>query len=117
MVENGNPIALLGNHKYNALCFNAKKKNGGYLRKHSIANMLQHYETLKQFQNKQDEYDDYVEWFKTLPVFYETSSFTVHPLRQHQTLLERAVIYFGVEFVKTGGAVGADASLFIQLFQ
>jgi hypothetical protein len=75
MVANGNAIALLGNHEYNALCFHTKKKTGGYLRKHSITNIIQHFETLKQFQNKQDEYDDYVEWFKTLPVFYETSSF------------------------------------------
>jgi len=93
MVENRNAIALMGNHEYNALCFHAKNKTGGHLRKHSIKNILQHYETLKQFQNKQDEYDDYLDWFKTLPLFYETSTFrAVHAawdnssirfLRQH----------------------------------
>jgi predicted MPP superfamily phosphohydrolase len=75
MVENGSAIALLGNHEYNALCFHAKNKTGGHLRKHSIANIHQHYETIKQFLNKQDEYEDYLNWFKTLPVFYETDSF------------------------------------------
>jgi len=75
MVENQNAIALLGNHEYNALCFHAKNKTGGHLRKHSIKNMIQHYETIKQFQNKQDEYEDYLKWFKTLPLFYETTSF------------------------------------------
>ena len=75
MVDSDNAVALLGNHEYNALCFHAKNKAGGHLRKHSIANVIQHYETLKQFQNKQDEYEDYIEWFKTLPLFYETSSF------------------------------------------
>jgi Calcineurin-like phosphoesterase len=75
MVENQYAIALMGNHEYNALCFNARNKTGGHLRKHSIKNILQHYETLKQFQNKQDEYDDYLKWFKTLPLFYETTSF------------------------------------------
>jgi hypothetical protein len=75
MVENETAIALMGNHEYNALCFHAKKKEGGHLRKHSITNIIQHYETLKQFQNKQDEYEDYLEWFKTLPLFYETSHF------------------------------------------
>ena len=79
MVENQNAIALLGNHEYNALCFHAKNKTGGHLRKHSIKNIIQHYETIKQFQNKQDEYEDYLKWFKTLPLFYETTSFrTVH---------------------------------------
>src|SRR3954447_4552011 len=57
MVEKENAIALMGNHEYNALCFHAKSKNGGHLRKHSIKNILQHDETLKQFQNRQDEYD------------------------------------------------------------
>ena len=75
MVESQNAIALMGNHEYNALCFHAKNKTGGHLRKHSIKNILQHYETLKQFQNKQDEYEDYLKWFKTLPLFYETTSF------------------------------------------
>ncbi len=32
---------------------------------------------LKQFQNKQDEYEDYLKWFKTLPLFYETTHFRV----------------------------------------
>ncbi len=75
MVENQNAIALLGNHEYNALCFRAKNKTGGHLRKHSIKNIIQHFETLKQFQNKQEDYDDYLDWFKTLPLFYETTTF------------------------------------------
>jgi hypothetical protein len=30
---------------------------------------------LKQFHNRQKEYEDYLEWFKTLPLFYETDTF------------------------------------------
>ncbi|HEY2348121.1 MAG TPA: metallophosphoesterase [Puia sp.] len=75
MVEDERAIALMGNHEYNALCFHAKNKAGGHLKKHSIKNIIQHYETLKQFQNKQDEYEEYLKWFKTLPLFYETTSF------------------------------------------
>jgi len=75
MVESGNAIALMGNHEYNALCFHYEEREGGHLRKHLIKNIIQHYETLKQFQNRQDEYDDYLEWFKTLPLYYETDSF------------------------------------------
>lgn len=75
MVESGNAIALLGNHEYNAICFHYMEREGGHLRKHLIKNILQHYETLKQFQNKQDEYNDYIEWFKTLPLYYETNDF------------------------------------------
>ncbi|MEO7209917.1 MAG: hypothetical protein ABIY35_03140, partial [Chitinophagaceae bacterium] len=47
---------------------------GGHLRKHLIKNIIQHYETLKQFQNRQKEYEAYIDWFKTLPLFYETEN-------------------------------------------
>jgi Calcineurin-like phosphoesterase len=80
MVESDNAIAVMGNHEYNALCFHFQETDGGHLRKHLIKNIIQHYETLKQFQNMQEEYEDYLEWFKTLPLFYETETFrAVHP--------------------------------------
>jgi len=75
MVENGNAIALMGNHEYNALCFHFQETEGGHLRKHEIKNIIQHYETLKQFENRQAEYEDYLDWFKTLPLYYETETF------------------------------------------
>lgn len=75
MVSNKSAIALMGNHEYNALCFHFQETDGGHLRKHLIKNIIQHYETLKQFQNRQDEYEDYLDWFKTLPLFYETETF------------------------------------------
>ena len=75
MVDSENAIALMGNHEYNALCFHYQETKGGHLRKHEIKNIIQHYETLKQFQNKQKEYESYLEWFKSLPLFYETDSF------------------------------------------
>ena len=75
MVDGDNAIALMGNHEYNALCFHFQETEGGHLRKHLIKNVIQHYETLKQFQNKQTEYEEYLEWFKTLPLYYETDTF------------------------------------------
>ncbi len=75
MVDTENAIALMGNHEYNALCFHYQETEGGHLRKHEIKNIIQHYETLKQFQNKQKEYESYLEWFKSLPLYYETDSF------------------------------------------
>lgn len=75
MVDSNNAIALMGNHEYNALCFHFQETEGGHLRKHLIKNIIQHYETLKQFQNRQSEYEDYLEWFKTLPLYYEADNF------------------------------------------
>ncbi|MBZ9730056.1 metallophosphoesterase [Salegentibacter sp. JZCK2] len=75
MVDSENAIALMGNHEYNALCFHLEETEGGHLRKHLIKNIIQHYETLKQFQNKQSEYEEYLDWFMTLPLYYETDTF------------------------------------------
>ena len=75
MVDSGNAIALMGNHEYNALCFHFQETEGGHLRKHLIKNIMQHYETLRQFQNRQGEYEDYLEWFKTLPLYFEIDTF------------------------------------------
>ncbi|MBK9401475.1 MAG: metallophosphoesterase [Bacteroidetes bacterium] len=75
MVDSENAIALMGNHEYNALCFHFQETEGGHLRKHLIKNIIQHYETLKQFQNRQREYEEYLEWFKTLPLYYENETF------------------------------------------
>ena len=75
MVDSENAIALMGNHEYNALCFHFQETQGGHLRKHLIKNIIQHYETLNQFQNRQKEYEDYLDWFKTLPLYYETDTY------------------------------------------
>lgn len=72
MVESGNAIALLGNHEYNAMCFHYEEREGGHLRKHLIKNILQHIDTLEQFKDRQEEYEDFLEWFKTLRLYYET---------------------------------------------
>jgi len=105
MVDSDNAIALMGNHEYNAICFQYRETEGGHLRKHSIKNILQHYKTLKEFKNKQEEYDGYIDWFKTLPLFYETEHFravhaswinsTIDDLKPHlenSKLTEKAIV-------------------------
>ncbi len=95
MVENDKAIALMGNHEYNALCFHFQETEGGHLRKHLIKNIIQHYKTLKQFQNRQKEYENYLEWFKTLPLFYETDKFrAVHACwdNEHINYLRQTLI-------------------------
>lgn len=87
MVDHGHAIALMGNHEYNALCFHYQESEGGHLRKHLIKNIIQHFETLKQFQNRQEEYEAYLDWFKTLPLYYETDTFkAVHACWDNQNI-------------------------------
>lgn len=40
MVDNDSAIALMGNHKYNALCFHFQETEDGHLRKHLITNII-----------------------------------------------------------------------------
>lgn len=87
MTDHGSAIALMGNREYNALCFHAQEREGGHLRKHLIKNIIQHYETLKQFQNRQSDYEEYIDWFKTLPLFLETDQFrAVHACWNQKTI-------------------------------
>ncbi len=75
MVEAGSAIALMGNHEYNAICFNTPHPERDFLRPHTIKNFSQHAATLSQFHGKQKEYDEAISWFKTLPMWYEHDLF------------------------------------------
>ena len=75
MVDAGNAIALMGNHEYNALCFHYKLLDGHYLREHSEKNIKQHIKTSEQFKDIQKEFEETLNWFKTLPIYYETENF------------------------------------------
>lgn len=75
MVDNGEAIALMGNHEYNAICYNTLTADGTYLREHSKKNFNQHAITMAAFMSKPNLYKMYIEWFKTLPLFYENESF------------------------------------------
>jgi hypothetical protein len=67
--------------------FHFKNREGGHLRKQVIKNIIQHYETLKQFQNNQKQYEEYIEWCKTLPLFYEAENFrAVHACWDHTAI-------------------------------
>lgn len=71
MVEAGSAVALMGNHEYNAICFHQEDENGGHLRAHKIKNINQHQATLNSFHGKQELYDDYINWFRSLPMYFE----------------------------------------------
>ena len=75
MVEAGSAIALMGNHEFNAICFNTPHTSGDFLRKHNIKHFLQHKETLEQFKGNQQGYNAAINWFKTLPLYFETEFF------------------------------------------
>jgi hypothetical protein len=76
MVDSGNAIALMGNHEYNALAYHSKVR-GKHLREHNEKNTQQHQSTLAQFWDYREEWAMYLEWFYTLPLFFEDEGIRV----------------------------------------
>ncbi|MFN8254686.1 MAG: metallophosphoesterase [Bacteroidales bacterium] len=78
MVESGSALALMGNHEYNAICFHTKTKNGkNWLRAHSQKNINQHVTTLEAINDNQMEWEEYLEWFKSLPLLLDLGDLRV----------------------------------------
>lgn len=76
MCDAGTAEAIMGNHEFNAVCFNTPdKENGGYYRKHTFTEINQHFETLKQFKDFKDEWKLFLNWFKELPLIIEKEDF------------------------------------------
>ncbi len=72
MVDSGAALGVMGNHEYNALCFSKKKPDGGdWLRSRNDRHLYQHIETLYQFRNHRDEWESYLGWFLTLPLYLD----------------------------------------------
>ncbi|TVQ51473.1 MAG: phosphoesterase, partial [Saprospirales bacterium] len=87
MVDEGSAVALMGNHEYNAICFHQQDKTGGHLRPHLIKNVLQHETTLKSFKRNQELYEAYINWFRSLPMYFENDQFrAVHACWEPKSL-------------------------------
>jgi Calcineurin-like phosphoesterase len=69
MVENGEARAIMGNHEYNALLYHTRGADGDWLRRRVPKNVNQHAATLAQFWGHQDEWEGYLKWFATLPLW------------------------------------------------
>lgn len=74
--DSGNAIAVMGNHEYNAICFHTPHtEKGGFFRNHTVKEIEQHLETLRQFKHYNSEWLTFLEWFKSLPLFFENEDF------------------------------------------
>ena len=89
MCDAGFAKTVMGNHEYNALCFHHQDHAGNYLRRHTAKNMHQHSATLEQFKDHPEEWQEYLEWFLTLPLFYEEDGFrVVHACWDSETIVK-----------------------------
>lgn len=78
MCDAGYANAVMGNHEYNAICFHTPHKEiGGFFRNHSLKEIEQHIETLRQFKKFPREWELFLDWFKSIPMVYENENFRV----------------------------------------
>ncbi|WP_416438864.1 metallophosphoesterase [Phnomibacter sp. MR] len=72
MCDAGNALAVMGNHEFNAISFHTPHtESGGFFRDHSLTEIEQHIETLRQFKHFEKEWTYFLEWFNTLPLFLD----------------------------------------------
>lgn len=76
VVESDCGIALMGNHEYNAICY-ATPTAQGYLRQHTEKNTYQHQAFLDEYPFGSKKYKEAIEWFKTLPIYFEDKGIRV----------------------------------------
>ncbi len=77
MVENGNALAIIGNHEINAIIYYLKDKNGLPLIKSPQKNFLSLYKTINQFSGKSEEWKSHRKWMRELPLFLELDGIRV----------------------------------------
>jgi len=74
MVDGGTAQMVLGNHEYNAVAYAIEEPvgSGNFLRKHSENNVRQHEVFLAEVKGSAF-YDEFLDWFCTLPLWLELS--------------------------------------------
>lgn len=71
MVENGNALAIIGNHEINAIIYYLKDKDGLPLIKSPGKNFLALYKTINQFSEFAEEWKSHRKWMSELPLFLD----------------------------------------------
>jgi len=74
MQQHGKAKVLMGNHELYAIGWHVKGPNGKPLRPHSEKNFNEHRAFLEQASHGSPWYIEAIEWFKTLPLFFETDA-------------------------------------------
>ena len=71
MVEAGDALAIMGNHEYNAILYQMEDGEGDFLRPRIEKNIRQHAATLAAFEGRSGEWEEWIAWFKRLPMFLD----------------------------------------------
>lgn len=92
MCEVGSALAIMGNHEFNAVCWQMVNEDGQPLREHTAERRKQHERLLSAVDGKPGLHDELIEWMKSLPLWLDLGGFLcVHacPSVNHMNLLRK----------------------------
>lgn len=75
LMDAGDALAVMGNHEYNAICYATPDGKGGYLKDRNKKSFEGHRGTLRAFEGRDDEWAEWIEWFKRLPLYLDLGVF------------------------------------------
>jgi hypothetical protein len=102
MCDQGNALAVLGNHEYNALCYHTQNDNqeGEWLRDRSCKNVKQHVKTLQEFKNRPQEWQNYQDWFMSLPLFLDLGEIRIVHAAWVSPAIEKMRVWTGSDLTE-----------------
>lgn len=90
MVDAGEAEIVLGNHEYNAMCYCTRGRDAEdhlFLREHNARNHRLIRETLEEFEPYPKEWQMFLDWFHTIPLFIDKGHFrVVHACWDHHAI-------------------------------
>jgi hypothetical protein len=88
MVNAGSALCAMGNHEFNALAFHTPDGSQSYLRPHTESNIHQHARTLAFFAAQPAAKQHYLEWFWSLPLWFDFKGLRVVHAAWDQAMIE-----------------------------
>lgn len=92
-VERGEAFCLLGNHELNAIGLFMRKESGEPCRPHTEKNRKQHLQFLEQVKEGSAVHKEWIEWFKTLPLYLNFGSVVAIHACWHQPSIDKLTPY------------------------
>jgi hypothetical protein len=89
MVDVGAAQVVMGNHEFNAIGWVTPDGNGDFCRPHIPKNQQQHAEFLAQVGEGSAAHDEWIEWFRTMPMWLDLGGVRVAHACWHDVSIQR----------------------------
>jgi hypothetical protein len=88
MVGAGSALVALGNHEFNAVAFATLDDHGAWCRPHTPKNIGQHEDFLREIPEGSPAHRQWVEWFRTLPLWLDLGGLRIVHACWHEPSME-----------------------------